>query len=278
MTPKHEHPLANHLRNEARKLRKCDATLSQTAALDQAAKQNGYENWRHFTNSLPQIPTQRFFVTLTSSWRDPATKNYFSESIDVPLSKPLQELFPKPVDIRSLIGDCTIDYEENTIRKPTYFAHSNEVPQSYVRASLNKSARFISFVSATGLLLSNAWSKPMHGFSKILGERDPSGFDHTKIWRSRDGKYVITTEPYLPRLEQEQEKLLEQSERAGYQVETANWLGIHNPNLNLPSAGTRLVLLSHKEKGLPLTDLVSRLNKLPNDFLPGAWSGKTTQL
>lgn len=278
MTPKQEHALANHLRNEARKLRKLDAALTQTSALDYVATRHGYANWRHFTNSLPDLATPQFTVTLQTIWRDPITRQYFSESIDVAISKPLKELFPKVADVRQLIGDCTVLYDESAIRLPAYFARSNETAQGYVRGKLNKSARLISFVSATGLIRSSAWSKPMHGFTKALGRRNPSCFDHTKMWRTTDGKYVITTEPYFPRMQEDLPKLQQQAELAGYHVAVADWLGIHNPDLNHPSSGTRLVLISHKSKGPDLSALTRQLNRLPNEFLPGSWSGKTTEI
>lgn len=278
MTPKQEHALANHLRNEARKLRKLNAALTQTSALDYVAIQHGYANWRHFTNSLPDQATPQFTVTLQTSWRDPETKQYFNESIEVTISKPLKELFPKTSDVRSLIGDCSVYYDENIIAPWTGYTRSDKSPQSYIRSRLNWAARLISFVSATDLLPANAWSRPMSGFIKTLGNKNPAAFDHTNIWRNSAGKYVITTEPYFPRLENEFETLQSQSELAGYHVALADWLGIHNPDLHHPSSGTRLVLISHKSKGPDLSALTQQLNRLPNEFLPGSWSGKTTEI
>lgn len=278
MTTTQDLPFANHLRNEVRKLRKANSELSQNAALDMIAKQHGYQNWRHFTNSIPQITPQRFFVTLSWSWIDPVTKQWFNESLDVPLSRPLKELLPKQADVYKLLGDWSIHYEDSLISKSVYLALPREKPQNIVRGVLNKNARLISFASATGLIKSKAWSKPMHGFSKHLGTRNPNGFDHTKIWRDQDGKYLITTEPYLPRLESELPKLQLQSQEAGYEVEVADWLGMHNPDLSHPSRGTRLILLSQQGKGVPLVDLLPKLNQLRNDFLPSTWLGKTTPI
>jgi len=278
MTPKQELPLANHLRNKARKLRKLDATLTQTSALDHVARQHGYSNWRHFTNSLPALVAQHFVVTLKMVWRDSRTSQYFSESIDIRIPKSLNELFPKVADVRNLIGECSVDYEANTIALPAYFARLSEAPQNHARWSVTKKARRIAFVAATGLIYSSAWSKPMSDFKKVLGSRNPSCFDHTNVWRTTDGKYVITTEPYYPRLQQDFAKLQEECERAGYQVEVPDWIGMHNPDLQHPSSSTRLVLISHKSKGTDLKVLIQQLNQLPNDLLTSAWTGYTTEL
>lgn len=268
----------NHLSNQVRKLRKTNPELSQTSAQDVVAKQHGYQNWRHFKNSIPAVVTQKFFVTLSWSWIDPVTRQWTNESLDVPLSKPLKELLPKQSDVNNLLGDWNIHYEDSLISKSVYLALPREKPQSVVREALNKNARLISFASATGLIRSKAWSKPMHGFSKFLGTRNPYCFDHTKIWRDQEGKYLITTEPYLPRLELELPELQRQSEQAGYEVTVADWLGMHNPDLSHFSRGTRLILLSEQKKGVPLTELLPKLSQLRNDFLHGTWSGKTTPI
>lgn len=116
----------------------------------------------------------------------------------------------------------------------------------------------VAFMDATGLEI-------CYDFSAVFGEawqRLPDGADHTRIWRkpvSNNGgapafKYLVTTEPY-----QEAYKKVEASCARQQHWECTTLppgFGLHLPTGEM---GTRLVLISPPEIGLPVAPLVPLL-------------------
>lgn len=62
--------------------------------------------------------------------------------------------------------------------------------QAGARYSAEKTKRCIAFMDATGLRPCKS-TLPVFGYG-----HNPPGFDHTRLWRAEDKRYVITTEPY----------------------------------------------------------------------------------
>jgi hypothetical protein len=60
------------------------------------------------------------------------------------------------------------------------------------RYAAEKTMRIIAFMDATDL-------RPCRSTLPVFGYgHNPPGFDHTRLWRTEDKRYVVTTEPYGP--------------------------------------------------------------------------------
>ncbi|EEG08948.1 hypothetical protein [Pseudogulbenkiania ferrooxidans] len=274
MAPQQESPFAHHLQCEARKLRKKDASLTRLQALDQAARLNGFENWRHFTNSY-QSPTVFYPGVIETSWRE-TPRQYWLERIDLKLQSNLIELFP-PVNLRhDFWQGAWFDKEQGKIRVPTRFNGSEmdkNNPQSRARETIACIARHLVFLDATGLKPSFAWQTALVGIPQAA--RGLLCFDHQKVWRDKDGRYLITTEPYPENLRDNLEEFKTIAGKYNYEVVESRWPGMHNPS----EFGTRLVLMAHKKRGANLRAILAKLDHLPASYLPDQlWQGKTTPM
>jgi hypothetical protein len=79
---------------------------------------------------------------------------------------------------------------------------------------------------------------------------EPPGFDHTRIWRAADGRYVVTTEPYDKRCETAAAWCAER----GWACEVfPPGVGMWNPG---GENGTRLVVMSPAGNGAPIAPLI----------------------
>ncbi|MCQ4142847.1 hypothetical protein [Vogesella sp. AC12] len=285
MTNQNESPLARHLQCEARKINKERPHLSHTEALNHAAKEAGYENWRHFKNvddasiSL-QNTLPAFKTTISCPWRDSVNRSFCHESINLVLPCRLAETLPKPELFRRLFGDASVDLQNNAMKLPGLYSYGDDTPvtqQRLTRERVSQAARYLMFMATTGLTLSKAWEAPMAGYFKTRSRRDRNPcFDHTKVWRDSDGRYLITTEPYGPRLSKEWDDLIQLSTECGYTVVRTSWSGMHNPHEN-EREGTRLIIISNIKNGVKIDALLQIINQLPNQHLPDNWQGTSTK-
>ncbi|MCS3805056.1 hypothetical protein HNO92_002207 [Chromobacterium alkanivorans] len=273
-------PFARHLKREARQLRKHNPFLKQHQALDETARQNGFENWRHFTNSEP-TDLSPFISTIATSWQDDR-RRYWSESIQLKHTRALKELYPRSGRRHTVWQKAWLDESGGSIFIPArlqeeYVAEGDR--QRYARERVASIARYLMFLDATGLRPSFAWKTAFAGFPEPFRSqmRLPS-FDHEKLWRDEEGRYLFSTEPYDERRLSGWEQLQKVAEARNYDVAMVDWLGMHNPSKS-PGYGTRLILLTHRTRGVSMSEMLSKLNRLPIQYLPDQeWQGKTIQL
>lgn len=86
-----------------------------------------------------------------------------------------------------------------------------------------------------------------------IWDAEPPGFDHTRIWRAADGRYVVTTEPYDERWKEAATWCADR----GWACEVLPpGVGMWNP---AGANGTRLVLISTAGKGAAIAPLIPAL-------------------
>lgn len=280
MAPQQDSPFTRHLQCEARKLRKSDSSLSQLQALDKAAQDNGFENWRHFLNSpQAQIPASHQ-VTVKKCWYEMG-REFWEESITLQTSHPLSELTSEAAFRSQFDRHAELDLDAGVVKLSTAYIFTSEHDSTRQRITRNEVAtiaRKIMFMDATGLKPSRAWFGPMAGFEKLVdrGSKPPC-FDHTHVWKDTEGRFLITTEPYLSKYQEEYGRLTSLSKAAGYEVDLTTWPGMHNPDRNDTSRGTVLLLVSPGKSGIPVSAIKSMLDQLPASHLPNRWEGQSSK-
>ncbi|MCG9060174.1 hypothetical protein LH452_14925 [Laribacter hongkongensis] len=282
MTHQAESPLERHFKRKARQLRREQPVLSHHEALDLIVHEDGYQSWRHFLNSLryPAIVVPTFSATIRTGWRD-SQRRFWVESIDLTLHHALGKLLSRADAVRAIAGhNATIDTElsELFVSSPSYFSGSgraDEETQSAAQDKVASIARKIMFLDATGLKPSHAWKGAMAGFpDQKEGYARLPCFDHERVWRDGQGRYLITSEPYPERLESELESLQKVAQSSGHEVAVAEWPGMHNPESSR-ERGTRLILVSRVGKGVPLHEILPKINDIPHLHLADTWQGQT---
>lgn len=273
-------PISRHMKREARQLRKLTPGLTQHQALDEIARRHGFECWRHFVNS-EKNGTSRAPVVIQTVWDDCKGQTW-REFIELNLTHHLAELFPRFGYTHTVWGKAWLDEGSNTVLIPSHYPYTNKTEakrQSEARQHVLDIARYLMFMDATELFPSSAWQTFLKGFPQPYrdGVRLPCA-DHDKLWRDKEGRYLYTTEPYDYRRLDQWNQLQEIADARNHDLALVEWPGMHNPSIT-PGKGTRLILLSHRTRGVPLHDIQGKLSRLPVMYLPDqAWQGKTSPL
>lgn len=266
--------IINDIKRIARQLKK-ELRLKHTGALDQAARKVGFENFRHALNkcksssqfmaSNKAILLPKFQFRLTQYWADRKTKLRGYESIEISLTKPLNNLISLE-RLRLARGFARVLPINDLEYQLEFITHSQLNAQSTLLAC----SRILSFMDATGLL-------PSSGFRKAYPTRHwhiPSQ-DHATYWfEPRTRRYLIADEPYQHEFNSELHKRKEWLTTHGYAMQTPTWLGMYNPYMD-ENNGSRLHLISHGERGINLDQVVSVLNGLDMPVGDRGWTGSS---
>jgi hypothetical protein len=140
--------------------------------------------------------------------------------------------------------------------------------QSEARRAVCAAARAFQFMDATKL-------RPSRSFSRIYPGGDSRnavpGRDHFSIWYDRTTKrYLFADEPYEKSIEDKLHEREAWARRHGFAIIKPQWCGMYAPDI-----GSRLYLIAHQTKGIPLEPIVAALDKLPNPTVAEPWSGES---
>lgn len=269
----HQHlPLLDEIKRIARLLKK-QSPVQHALALDIAARQLGYQNIRHAQNAArtnPSLAPQSvvtlpagFPITVGQYWIDGDLSVRGRETLEIVLSRPLDKISSMQKlnlarRLRQLIRFGASRFEME------YVSSS----QMQARENLYLAARTLAFMDATGL-------QPSSGYRRALpaGQWSVPGEDHSSSWYDpATRRYLIADEPYQRDIRMDMPKRMEWLERFGYVMQCPDWLGMHNPYMDIDN-GSRLHLITHATKGVDLDRVVSALSRLPPPIGKRPWSG-----
>ena len=251
--------LANSLKREQ--------GTSHLAALDEAARVAGFQNFRHARNVLGATKTSHRSpawdrVYITSYWNDQAGHSG-RETLTVSLSAQLPDLaVPTVLQNHRAFVHFYLEGPDHLAEKVLRRA------QSEARRSVCTAARALQFICATKL-------RPSSGSSRVgpaaSWQNGIPGRDHVSTWYDPATKrYLLVDEPYdlaVAGLAQEREAWAAKHQ---FVVEKPVW-----PGMYAPDRGSRLYLVSHATTGIPLEPLVAALNRLPTPAVEGCWDGES---
>ncbi len=120
--------------------------------------------------------------------------------------------------------------------------------------------------------------RPSRSFSRVYPGGDSRnavpGRDHFSIWYDRTTKrYLFADEPYESSIQDRLNEREAWAKQHGFAIDTPQWPGMYAPDI-----GSRLYLIAHQTKGIPLEPIVATLEKLPNPTVAEPWSGESAPM
>lgn len=240
-------------------------------ALDTAAMAAGFQNFRHAKNCLRDslvrsASSPRHHLYLTAYWKDTATGTAIRETLVLSMSAPWSELLAQA----QLGNHWALMYF-----RPEASDHlAREIllrTQSAARRAVCAAARALQFMDATRLRPSKSYSRAYPGgrpMNAIPGKRHPS------VWFDPGTKrYLLVDEPYDEDVDVKLAERQAWAQEHGFVVTKPEWAGIYAPDL-----GTRLYLVAHQTKGVPLEPIVEALGKIPAPVVEKAWNGESAPM
>jgi hypothetical protein len=266
----------NHIKRRAKAIR-ASSGLIHARALDAAAAENGFQNFRHAQRALGDsvAPARPFAITLTAWWGDRETRERGIEKLTVHFSRPLQEIVtPGQWAHARYLGHFALNSSGELYRT------RSSGSQNYARTTVCGAARELEFMCATGLRPSGGYKRALpnvrgrYADEDSIHARKPPGEDHPSVWFDPSTKrYLYAMEPYPSRAEGTLDRRARWCEVHGYEELMPTWPGMYAPHIE-----ARLYLLSSREKGVPLGPIASALKELPAPVMEDQWPGETISL
>ncbi|MDO7931077.1 hypothetical protein Q6A26_19030 [Xanthomonas euvesicatoria pv. eucalypti] len=264
----------SHIKRQAKSIKKRQG-ITHIQALDVAAIESGFQNFRHAQNQAgPPVNAHAFPVTLFGPWRDKDGLRGL-ETLTISLPKPWQEAIP-----RNRLAHSRYTHYFDVGSEPNMLASKRiHDSQDRARVVVCGAARTLLFAAATGLRESSGHSRAYprergHWWGNSNPERNHRhipGQDHISVWFDPATKrYLIVDEPYGERADREQENRDRWCAYHGYSMVRPSWPGMYAPDI-----GSRFYLFSSDEKGIPLGPIVAALNALPPPVIATEWSGES---
>ncbi|HGM7876967.1 TPA: hypothetical protein ACKQHR_001562 [Pseudomonas aeruginosa] len=254
------------LKSSAEKLRKSSPTpLTQTEALNEAARRSGFANYTHAKHTLPE---KMRALTLSSRWREGTSKG--EEQLKYPVPWTAAEIVSMRLKAGRIAGFAAMDEELYC----TTVASSSDMARYWLVQAL----RELMVMEATGLrpdFVVNHLPNKRHEFRGAVdyASISPPGADHLSAWYDPATKSaLIMDEPYLARGEPHKraEDRAKWCKLYGFREIPSNWGGTYFP------PKSRLFLLTKIGGSIDLAEIESKLAALPDDFgsSEGDWKGK----
>lgn len=251
---------------------KAERGIPHHEALNAAARQAGYESFRHASNGLPGggqpiARAIRHRLYLTGFWKDRDTDVRGRETTWVDLSAPWSELVTRAQmkNQRSLVR---LVPEAGDHFSYQYMFSS----QSEARRALCAAVRTFQFMDATKLRPTRAHSRVYPGGTSMNAI---PGRDHSSSWYEPVGKtYVFVDEPYEPAAQSRAAEREAWARTHDYEIVKPNWPGMYNPG---GDGGSRLYLMADRKKGPSVAALAAALDRLPAPMLEESWEGESVE-
>lgn len=250
---------------------KAKQQIQHSQALDLAAQAAVFQNFAHAKRALQQAPgpIQRqtgHLLLLTAYWKDPKTSTSGRETLVIFLSSPWTDLItPALFKNHHALAHFRAESSDHLARGPLTSS------QSEARRSVCAAARAFQFMDATKLRPSRSFSRAYPGGDS---RNAVPGRDHYSIWYDRTTKrYLFADEPYENSIKDKLHEREAWAERHGYAIVKPEWSGMYAPDI-----GSRLYLIAHQTKGIPLMPIVAALDKLPKPMIEEHWNGESAAM
>jgi hypothetical protein len=250
---------------------KTEREIQHVRALDAAAQVAGFQNFRHAENVLRAAPKSErphpgHRIFLTAYWKDHESGASGRETLTIRLSAPWGDLVtPLQLQNHRALMDFRAEGPDHLVRD-----HLLSV-QSEARRTVCAAARVLHFMDATKLRPSKGYSRAFPGGQ--LSNAVP-GRDHDSIWYDPETKrYLCADEPYERAVEDRVEEREAWARRHGFVIVKPEWAGMYAPDV-----GSRLYLVAHEEKGIPLQPIAAALDKLPAPVVEKSWDGESAPM
>ena len=249
------------LKNRARTIKRCE-DLRQGEALNRAARENGFENYRHAKHAIDlasKQPTDPLYpLYVTAYWRTPEGESG-RETLRVMLKRQWTTLLSK-AEMETDRGLQRFRVDADDHLEMRIDAHA----QHTARERICEAVRSLQFMEAIGV-------RPATGRNRALKRGTPllPGFDHGTLWTHPEASSaLLVDEPYAAGPEF---LGLRQSWAAdcGYAVGFTEW-----PGMYLPPHSSLYLVLPRQDEAL-LAKLIDRLDKAPAPQLEEPWSGES---
>jgi hypothetical protein len=165
--------------------------IKHAAALDAAANQSGFQNFRHALNEL-QPRQSHFDMYITVYWADPKARTGGRETLFISLSKPWAELIlPSQLDkCRGLTKFKGIAPDHIVLCQVLRGNNTHGMARRKVCAA----ARTMAFINATKLRPTRSYRQ---AFMNGISPNEMPGRDHPSVWYDKDTKrFLYVDEPY----------------------------------------------------------------------------------
>lgn len=249
---------------------KRDQNCNHSTALNLAAQQAGFSNFKHAQNAIKPLvqkaPAQpSYFVFISMSWWDKQSNTSGFELLKVPLSQPLPSLVSQ-----SHLGlhkdlyhfrQAEVDHLEST---------KGATGQSAARKYICTAARVIQFIDATNLRPSKSHSRVYPGGRSM--NRIP-GQDHYTSWYHPETKtYILADEPYGPAVQSQSdvEARTTWAVKHEFVLVKSRWQGMYHP-----AGNSELYLAAPKSKADLINEIIDALSSLPSPYVLEDWQGES---
>lgn len=245
---------------------KAEQKIQHARALDLAAQAAGFQNYAHANRALHHSPGATHpqpldALLLSAYWEDQESNTSGRESLVILLSTPWSDLIT-PALFKNLHALAHFRAEGPDHLVLGFPAKS----QSDARRAVKAAIRAFRFMDATKL-------RPSRSFSRVYPGGDARnaipGREHVSIWYDRTTKrYLYADEPYENSVRDRLHEREAWAKQHGYAIAKPEW-----PGMYAPDSGTRLYLIAHQTKGIPLEPIVAALNKLRRPECEAQWNG-----
>lgn len=249
---------------------KLEQGIPHTQALEVAAQEAGFQNFRHARNVLEGGTNNRrapsgHRVFLTAYWHDKELGRKGRETLVIELSTLWSDLVTS-MQLKDVRGLAPFQVEGPDHLAQRLLAAS----QSQARRNICAASRTLQFMDITKLRPSKSYSKAFPGGKS---SNAVPGRDHYSIWYDRDTKrYLFADEPYEKAANSAAAERAAWSLRHGFIIAKPLWPGMYNPD-----GGSRIYLIADSEKGIPLAPVIAALDRLPEPIVEATWNGESAQ-
>jgi hypothetical protein len=246
--------------------------IQYSAALYSAAKQAGFENFKHAANALASQKIQcktQYDLYVTVYWHDTKTGAGGRETLRISLSQPWAELIlPSQLGKSRGLAHFKRVGPDHIVYYPVL---RWDDAQSMARKAICAAARTMTFIDATKL-------RPTRSYRQAFPSGNtPDGLpgrDHPSVWYDKDTKkFLYVDEPYEASVKARVAERAAWAEKHGFSIAKPLWAGMYGNEIR--DGGAKLYLISDTAKGIPLSPVVNALNALPVPITEGTWNGES---
>jgi hypothetical protein len=218
-----------------------------TRALELISVEAGFCNHLHASAEYAKrIVLRQFPVTVFQFWRDRNEREVGTESLQLSLSRPLEELV-RPHHCQGYLGGVRIEDGNQLI------GYDAAQAERHAHQELCRYARVLQFMDATGLKP----SRSHRGYPKSRWENRKPNSDHDHHWFDPVKRgYVVTDEPYPGRTSLDDQEVAEWKLEHSYDVVQSRWQSVYG-------LGTELYFVGKSAGPVDVNELARRLESSP---------------
>ena len=230
------------LKNRARRLVREDQ-LAHHAALDEAARRGGFQNYVHATCHLPdEAEPPRHAIQVMQSWWEREPRRFGTATVTLALRNRLTDLL-KQHQLVEYLGGCRIEGEASLISDGSMRDHEDS------QHDVGRLARALQFMDVTGLKPSRA----RQCYPKGNWDNRPPIADHDSCWFDPEARvHILMTQPYPGREVRAREDHMNWEARHAWATIQVGWGSIYG-------FGTEFYLLCPKAYAPTLRAKVAQL-------------------